>query len=140
MSYKPSYFCGWLLNQGAPLLIQGGRGTRDHKNKDETGKHCLIKNLFSSSRTNFYPPGLVHLMPFYRKMVEAHRAVFRSMTFWCGSGSGLPLTKGSGSGSCSFRHLPSRCRQKTNFLTFFFLFLFEGTFSKKKSQKEVTKQ
>ncbi len=36
------------------------------------------------------------------------------------------LTNGSGpdpgSGSCYFRHWPSRCQQKTNFLTQFFLF------------------
>ncbi len=31
------------------------------------------------------------------------------------------LTNGSGSGSCYFRHWPSRCQQKTNFLTQFFL-------------------
>ncbi len=39
-----------------------------------------------------------------------------SMTFWGGSGSGSSdpwLTNGSG--SCYFRHLPSRCQQKTNF-------------------------
>ncbi len=46
-----------------------------------------------------------------------------------------------GSGSCYFCHWPSRCQQKTNFLTQFFLLvlLFEGTFtlfSKIKSQKE----
>ncbi len=58
----------------------------------------------------------------------------------------MPLTNGSGfgsgSGSCYFRHWPSRCQQKTNFLTQFFLLitvLFEGTFTsffKDKSQKE----
>ncbi len=63
------------------------------------------------------------------------------MTFWCGS---MPLTNVSGSGSCYFRHWPSRCPQKTNFLTRFFL-LVTGTFwryislhyfSKITSQKE----
>jgi hypothetical protein len=51
----------------------------------------------------------------------------------CGS---MPLTNGSG--SCSFRHWPSRCQQKTNKKKFFCLLLFEGTFpsfSKVKSQK-----
>ncbi len=55
-----------------------------------------------------------------------------SMTFWCGSGS------------CYFRHWPSR-HQLKNYLKkkFFWLLLFEGTFtvhnySKKKSPKEVT--
>ena len=42
----------------------------------------------------------------------------------CGS---MPLTNGSefrsGSGSCYFRHWPSRCQQKTNFLTQFFLLI-----------------
>jgi hypothetical protein len=45
-----------------------------------------------------------------------------SMTFWCGSGSGDPclllmgpdLDPDPGSGSCYFRHWPSRCQQKTN--------------------------
>ncbi len=40
----------------------------------------------------------------------------------------MPLTNGSG--SCYFRHWPSRCKQKTKFLTqFFCLLLFEGTFT-----------
>ncbi len=35
-----------------------------------------------------------------------------------------------GSGSCYFRHWPSRCQQKTKILTqFFLLFTFEGTFT-----------
>ncbi len=33
----------------------------------------------------------------------------------------MPLTNGSG--SCYFRHWPSRCQQKTNFLTHFFLLI-----------------
>jgi hypothetical protein len=44
----------------------------------------------------------------------------------------MPLTNGSesGSGSCYFRHWPSRCQQKTNFLIFFCCFLlFKGTFT-----------
>ncbi len=42
----------------------------------------------------------------------------------------MPLTNGSGSGSCYFRHRPSRCQQKTIFLFYFFcLLLFEGTFT-----------
>jgi hypothetical protein len=41
----------------------------------------------------------------------------------------MPLINGSGSGSCYFRHWPSRCRHKTNFfIEFFCLLLFEGTF------------
>ena len=61
---------------------------------------------------------------------------------WIRIRGSMPLTNGSGfgSGSCYFRHWPSRCQQKTNFLTqFFCLLLFEGTFtlfSKIKSQKE----
>jgi hypothetical protein len=37
----------------------------------------------------------------------------------------MPLTNGSGSGSrsCYFRHWPSRCQQKSNFLTQFFLLI-----------------
>ncbi len=42
----------------------------------------------------------------------------------------IPLTNGSGRGSCYFRHWPSRCQQKTNFKKkFFYLLLFEGTFT-----------
>ncbi len=44
------------------------------------------------------------------------------MTFWGGSGSADPCLW-SGSGSCYFRHWPSRCQQKTNFLTQFFLLI-----------------
>jgi hypothetical protein len=38
-----------------------------------------------------------------------------SMTFWCGSGSADPRLwlMDPGSGSCYFRHWPSRCQQKT---------------------------
>ncbi len=39
------------------------------------------------------------------------RQCCESMTFWCGSGS------------CYFRHWPSRSQQKTNFLTHFFLLI-----------------
>ncbi len=56
-----------------------------------------------------------------------------SMTFWCGSGSADPCLwlmgldpdpdLDPGSGSFNFCHLPSRCRQKTNFLTQFFLLM-----------------
>jgi hypothetical protein len=54
------------------------------------------------------------------------------------------LTTGSGSesGSCYFRHWPSRCQQKLIFFCFsayFFLKVHLHHFSKK-SQKEVTKQ
>ncbi len=51
-----------------------------------------------------------------------------SMTFWGGSRSGsadpclwlVDPDPDPGSGSCYFRHWPSRCQQKTNFLTQFF--------------------
>jgi hypothetical protein len=58
-----------------------------------------------------------------------------SMTFWCGSGSGDSCLwlmdpdpdsdpdQDPGSGSCYFRHWPSRFQQKTNFLTQFFLLI-----------------
>ncbi len=43
----------------------------------------------------------------------------------------MPLTNGSGcgSGTCYFRHWPSRGQQKTNLKKFFCLLLFEGTFT-----------
>jgi hypothetical protein len=52
----------------------------------------------------------------------------------------MPLTNGSG--SCYFCHWPSRCQQKTNFLTQFFLLSYFlkvhlHYFSKIKSQKEL---
>ncbi len=52
-----------------------------------------------------------------------------SMTFWGGSGSGSSdpclrlMDPDPGSGSCYFRHWPSRCQQKTNFLIPFFLLI-----------------
>ena len=53
------------------------------------------------------------------------------MTFWGGSGSGsadpcfwlMDPDPDPGSGSRYFRHWPSRCQQKTNFLTQFFLLI-----------------
>ncbi len=72
-----------------------------------------------------------------------------SMTFWGGSGSADPCLwlmdpdsdLDPGSGSCYFRHWPSRCQQKTNFFTqffsaYYFLKLHLHHFSKIKSQKE----
>jgi hypothetical protein len=59
---------------------------------------------------------------------------------WIRIHGSMPLTNGSG--SCYFRHWPSRCQQKTNFLTHFFLlstfwrYLHLHHFSKIKSQKE----
>jgi hypothetical protein len=56
-----------------------------------------------------------------------------SMTFWGGSGSSNPCLwlmdpdpishPDPGSGSCYIRHWPSRCQQKTNFWTQFFLLI-----------------
>ncbi len=54
-----------------------------------------------------------------------------SMTFWGGSGSGSGaadpclwlMDPDPGSGSCHFRHWPSRCKQKANLLTQFFLLI-----------------
>jgi hypothetical protein len=56
-----------------------------------------------------------------------------SMTFWGGSGSGsadpwlwlmdLDPNPDPGPGSCYCCHWPSRCQQKTNFLTQFFLLI-----------------
>jgi hypothetical protein len=52
----------------------------------------------------------------------------------------MPLTNGSGSGSCYFRHWPSRCQQKlifnTIFSAYYFLKVHLHHFSKIKSQKE----
>ncbi len=47
-----------------------------------------------------------------------------SMIFLCGNGSGsMPVTNGSGFGSCYFRHWPSRWQQKTNFFNEVFLLI-----------------
>ncbi len=49
---------------------------------------------------------------------------------WIRIRGSMPLTNGSGSRSCFFRHGPSRCQQKTNFWHYFFcILLFEGTFT-----------
>ncbi len=56
----------------------------------------------------------------------------RSMTFWCGSGSGSGsadpcfwlMDPDPGSGSCYFRHWPSRCQQKSNFCLNFSAYYF----------------
>ncbi len=54
---------------------------------------------------------------------------------WIRIRGSMPLTNGSG--SCYFRHWPSRCQPKTNFLTQFFLLVTSlHYFSKIKSQKE----
>ncbi len=71
------------------------------------------------------------------------------MTFWGGSGSAGPCLllmdsdpdPDPGFGSCYFRHWPSKCQQKTNFLTqffsaYYFVKLHLHHFSKIKSQKE----
>jgi hypothetical protein len=62
------------------------------------------------------------------------------MTICCGSGSADPCLWLMDPGSCYFRHWPSWCQQKTNFLTQFFL-LFEGAFTlffkDKKSQNST---
>ncbi len=67
-----------------------------------------------------------------------------SMTFWGGSGSADPCLwlMDPDPVSCYFRHLPSRCQQKTNFYytifsAYYFLKLHLHYFSKIKSQKEL---
>ncbi len=72
-----------------------------------------------------------------------------SMTFWGGSGSGSAdpclwqLDPDPGSGSCYFRHCPSRWQQKTNFLSQFFLLItfwrYIYIIFKDKKSKRVTK-
>ncbi len=67
------------------------------------------------------------------------RAVLRihDLSVWIPIRRSMPLTNESG--SCYFRHWPSRCQQKTNLKKVFCLLLFEGTFtsfSKIKSKKK----
>ncbi len=72
----------------------------------------------------------------------AEKSVLRNIDIlgWIRIRGSMPLTNGSGSGSCYFRHYPSRCQQKTYFLTQYFgLLLFKlhlHHFSKIKSQKK----
>ncbi len=70
-----------------------------------------------------------------------------SMTFWGGSGSGSSdpcfwlMDPDPGSGSCYFRHWPTRCQQIIFNKKLFCLLLFEGTFTsffKDKKSKRVT--
>ena len=51
----------------------------------------------------------------------------------------VPLTSGSGSGSCSFRQWPSRCQNKIFWVHYFFKDTFNSS-QIKKSHKEVTTQ
>ncbi len=68
-----------------------------------------------------------------------------SMTFWGGSGFADPCLSLNGSRSCYFRHRPSRCQQKNNFLFYYFclyflkvlLYLFSKIKKVKKSHKIV---
>ncbi len=60
--------------------------------------------------SNFWPVFRIHGI-----LVRNRIRIRGSMPLTNGSGSGF------GSGSCYFRHWPSRCQQKTNFLTKFFL-------------------
>jgi hypothetical protein len=82
-----------------------------------------------------------------RCCLKCHIQCCGSLTFWCvsGSGSADPCLLTNGSGSCCFHHSPSRRQQKNKKRQkeLFCILLFEGTFisfSKIKSQKEVTKQ
>ncbi len=76
---------------------------------------------------------------------ERWKQCFGAMTFWCGSGSADPclwlMDPDPGSGSCYFRHRPSRCQQKTNFRKVFLLITFWRhiyiIFQKKKIQKQL---
>ncbi len=70
-----------------------------------------------------------------------HFSVFRihDILVWIRIRGSMPLTNGSGSGSCYCRHWPSRCQQKSNFLTQFFLLVTFWRYIyiiKIKSQKE----
>ncbi len=78
------------------------------------------------------------------------RSVLRihDILVWIRIRGSMPLTYGSGSGcgsgSCSFRHWLSRCKQKLfffkSFFAYYFLKVHSHHFSKIKSQLEVTKQ
>ncbi len=94
----------------------------------------LIIFLFCSGR-----PNLSLALCILQKLLPEFR--IHDILVWIWIRGFMPLTNGSG---CYFRHLPSRCQQKTNFLTqFFCLLLFEGIFKlfyKDKKSKRVTKQ
>ncbi len=59
---------------------------------------------------------------------------------WIRIRGSMPLTNGFGSGSCYFRHWPSRCQKKLiclkNFSVYYFLEVHLHHFSKEKSQNE----
>ena len=90
-------------------------------------KHCLVEKFRSGSLTRMFC-----VSPVFR---------IHDILVWIRIRGSMPLTNGSG--SCYFRHRPSRCQQKTNFLFYFFcLLLFEDTFTsffKDKMSKRVTK-
>jgi hypothetical protein len=66
----------------------------------------------------FRPQGayLYLLLPVLRIVFRIH-----DILVWIRIRGSMPITNGSG--SCYFRHRPSRCQQKTNFLTQFFLLI-----------------
>jgi hypothetical protein len=57
--------------------------------------------------------------------------LIHDILMWIRIRGSMPLTidPNPGSGSCYFRHWPSRCLQKLIFKQFFFLLLFEDTFT-----------
>jgi hypothetical protein len=87
-------------------------------------------------------------LPFTFELFLHQKAVFRihDILVWIRIRGSMPRTNGSGcgSGSCYFRHGPSRRQFKTNFFKSFtasyFLKVLLHNFSKIKSPKGVTKQ
>ncbi len=92
-----------------------------HKGSVSNPLHEIIDTFFaktspncSFSMTEYERFGLV--------FTKTRVYKFGHRTFWGISGFGsVPLTNGSG--SCYFRHWPSKCQQKNNFLTQFFLLI-----------------
>ncbi len=89
----------------------------------------LDQVLFMYSASGRQARNCTYIVPGIQSTVnkDSNKAVLRihDILGWIRIRGSMPLTNGSGfgSGSCYFCHWPSRCQQKTNFLTQFFLLI-----------------
>jgi len=120
--FPPLFCCSWIRDLGSEV--------RDGKQKSGSGETSWIHNTGRNLTESPWCDS-------YRSLNQC----CGSMTFWGGSGSADPCLwsmypvsdtdPDPGYGSCYFRHGPSRCQQKTNFLTqFLLLYLFITFWSK----------
>jgi hypothetical protein len=115
--FPPLFCCSWIRDLGSEV--------RDGKQKSGSGETSWIHNT-GRNLTESPPPPDVTVIVFWTSVADRWP--------WGGSGSADPCLwsmypvsdtdPDPGYGSCYFRHGPSRCQQKTNFLTQFLLLLY----------------